>query len=47
MKGLETGEWHGFSGVGFFLIPREGASFKPISSIPPRWEIAMQPTWTT
>jgi hypothetical protein len=24
MKGLETGEWHGFSGVGFFLIPREG-----------------------
>jgi hypothetical protein len=23
MKGLETGEWHGFSGVGFFLIPRE------------------------
>ena len=24
MKGLETGEWHGYSGVGFFLIPREG-----------------------
>ncbi len=24
LKGLETGEWHGFSGVGFFLIPREG-----------------------
>jgi hypothetical protein len=24
MKGLETGEWHGFSGIGFFLIPREG-----------------------
>jgi len=24
MKGLETGEWHGCSGVGFFLIPREG-----------------------
>jgi hypothetical protein len=24
MKALETGEWHGFSGVGFFLIPREG-----------------------
>jgi hypothetical protein len=24
MKGLETGEWHGFSGVGFFLMPREG-----------------------
>jgi hypothetical protein len=23
-KGMETGEWHGFSGVGFFLIPREG-----------------------
>jgi hypothetical protein len=23
-KGLETGEWHGFSGIGFFLIPREG-----------------------
>jgi hypothetical protein len=22
-KGMETGEWHGFSGVGFFLIPRE------------------------
>ncbi len=24
LKGLETGEWHGYSGVGFFLIPREG-----------------------
>jgi len=24
MKGLETGEWHGFSGIGFFLMPREG-----------------------
>jgi hypothetical protein len=24
MRGLETGEWHGLSGVGFFLIPREG-----------------------
>lgn len=24
MKGLETGEWHGASGVGFFLVPREG-----------------------
>jgi hypothetical protein len=24
IKGLESGEWHGFSGVGFFLIPREG-----------------------
>src|SRR5690606_20537885 len=24
LKGLETGEWHGASGVGFFLIPREG-----------------------
>jgi hypothetical protein len=24
MKALETGEWHGFSGVGFFLLPREG-----------------------
>ena len=24
MKGLEAGDWHGFSGVGFFLIPREG-----------------------
>lgn len=24
MKGMETGEWHGCSGVGFFLIPREG-----------------------
>jgi hypothetical protein len=23
-KGMETGEWHGYSGVGFFLIPREG-----------------------
>jgi hypothetical protein len=23
-KGIETGEWHGCSGVGFFLIPREG-----------------------
>jgi hypothetical protein len=23
-KAMETGEWHGFSGVGFFLIPREG-----------------------
>jgi hypothetical protein len=23
-KGLETGEWHGLSGIGFFLIPREG-----------------------
>jgi hypothetical protein len=23
-KGLETGEWHGSSGIGFFLIPREG-----------------------
>jgi hypothetical protein len=23
-KGVETGEWHGFSGLGFFLIPREG-----------------------
>ena len=22
-KGLETGEWHEFSGVGFFLTPRE------------------------
>lgn len=22
--GLESGEWHGFSGVGFFLTPREG-----------------------
>jgi hypothetical protein len=22
-KGVETGEWHGFSGLGFFLIPRE------------------------
>jgi hypothetical protein len=22
-KGLETGEWHKFSGIGFFLIPRE------------------------
>ena len=24
MKGLESGEWHGYSGVGFFLMPREG-----------------------
>ncbi|MBN2242949.1 MAG: FAD-dependent oxidoreductase [Acidobacteria bacterium] len=24
MRGLETGEWHGSSGIGFFLIPREG-----------------------
>ncbi len=24
IKGIETGEWHGFSGIGFFLIPREG-----------------------
>ncbi|MBN2339201.1 MAG: FAD-dependent oxidoreductase [Acidobacteria bacterium] len=24
LKGLESGEWHGASGVGFFLIPREG-----------------------
>jgi FAD dependent oxidoreductase len=24
LKGLETGEWHGYGGVGFFLIPREG-----------------------
>jgi len=24
IRGLETGEWHGFSGIGFFLIPREG-----------------------
>jgi hypothetical protein len=23
-KALKTGEWHGFSGVGFFLMPREG-----------------------
>ena len=23
-KALATGEWHGFSGVGFFLMPREG-----------------------
>lgn len=23
-KGLETGEWHGMSGIGFFLIPRDG-----------------------
>jgi hypothetical protein len=23
IKALETGEWHGFSGVGFFLMPRE------------------------
>jgi hypothetical protein len=23
-KALATGEWHGFSGVGFFLLPREG-----------------------
>jgi len=23
-KGLATGEWHGFSGVGFFITPREG-----------------------
>jgi len=23
-KALENGEWHGFSGVGFFLMPREG-----------------------
>ncbi|MCL5735489.1 MAG: FAD-dependent oxidoreductase [Actinobacteria bacterium] len=23
-RGLETGEWHGMSGVGFFLIPRDG-----------------------
>jgi hypothetical protein len=23
-KGLAAGEWHGFSGVGFFLTPREG-----------------------
>jgi hypothetical protein len=24
IKALSTGEWHGFSGVGFFLMPREG-----------------------
>jgi len=24
LKGMQTGEWHGFSGVGFFLMPREG-----------------------
>jgi hypothetical protein len=23
-KAMDAGEWHGFSGVGFFLIPREG-----------------------
>jgi hypothetical protein len=23
-KGVETGEWHGCSGLGFFLLPREG-----------------------
>lgn len=23
-KGLETGEWHGMSGIGFFLMPRDG-----------------------
>ncbi|MGD1120288.1 MAG: FAD-dependent oxidoreductase, partial [Dehalococcoidales bacterium] len=23
-KGLKSGEWHGFSGLGFFLLPREG-----------------------
>jgi len=24
IKGMESGEWHGYSGIGFFLIPREG-----------------------
>jgi hypothetical protein len=24
-KALKTGEWHNFSGIGFFLMPREGA----------------------
>jgi len=27
-KGLATGEWHGFSGVGLFLLPREGGKIQ-------------------
>jgi hypothetical protein len=37
-KGIATGEWHGKSGVGFFLIPREGgviqAHFQHSSHVP-------------
>ena len=36
--GLETGEWHGYSGLGFFLVPREGgviqAHFQHSSQVP-------------
>jgi hypothetical protein len=27
-KGLATGEWHGFSGVGVFIMPREGGKIQ-------------------
>jgi hypothetical protein len=37
-KGLETGEWHKYSGVGFFLTPREGghiqAHFQHSAQVP-------------
>jgi hypothetical protein len=37
-KGIAKGEWHGFSGIGFFLTPREGgkiqALFQHSSQVP-------------
>lgn len=45
-KGLETGEWHPYSGVGFFLTPREGghiqAHFQHSAQVP---EIMSNDAW--
>jgi hypothetical protein len=29
-KGIAKGEWHGFSGIGFFLTPREGGTIQAL-----------------